>query len=76
MATPPDRPGLRPATVLRVAALFDIVGGVAVALFGNRVVPLGDIVPGLPVVAVVGGLFALFGVGTLVVAAWLDRRRD
>jgi hypothetical protein len=75
MAARPGTPALAPAAVIRAAAMLDIVLGIAIAVFGDSVVPMGEIAPGVRLCWVVGGLLALGGVGALVIATVLDRRR-
>ena len=75
MAARSGPPPVAPATVIRGVAVIDIALGVAIAVFGESVVPMGEIAKGVPLLWVVGGLLALSGVGALVIASVLDRRR-
>ncbi|TWT09985.1 hypothetical protein [Reyranella sp. CPCC 100927] len=61
--------------VLRLAAVIDMALGIGMALAGEAVAPLGDIVPGIRLWWVVGAALALSGVGLLVYTVALDRRR-
>ncbi len=62
--------------VLRFAAVIDIVLGIGMALVGETVVPLGDIVPGVRLWWVVGAALALSGVGLLFFTLVQGRRPD
>ncbi|MCW5746316.1 MAG: hypothetical protein KIT36_08980 [Alphaproteobacteria bacterium] len=64
----------RTSAILRVAAICDVVVGAAIAIFGPAFVPVGDIVPGVPLLWLVGGLVAMGGVGIFVVSLALQRR--
>ncbi len=59
---------------LRVAGIFDVVLGIAMAVFGETFVPMGDVVPGFPLWWLVGGVLAAAGLGVLSFAASLQRR--
>ena len=75
MDGPSPTPPVAPVTVIRAVSILDIVLGIAIVIFGDSVVPMGEIAPGVPLLWVVGGALALAGVGTLVVATQMDRRR-
>ncbi|HKU96804.1 MAG TPA: hypothetical protein VJR58_16090 [Vineibacter sp.] len=71
--TAPTRSAVR---VLRIAAILDVALGVGMALLGETVAPLGDIVPGLRLWWIVGAALAMGGVTLLVYTAVLGRRRS
>ncbi len=75
MATRSGPPPVAPAALIRAVAVLDIALGIAIAIFGESVVPMGEIAPGVPLLWIVGGLLVLSGVGALVIATALDRRR-
>jgi hypothetical protein len=72
MAAAPSPP--KPAAVIGAVAVFDIVLGIAMALFGEMVVPLGVLMSGFPLWWLIGGLLVLSGVGALAMSMVLARR--
>ena len=62
--------------VLRIAAVIDMALGIGMALVGEAVAPLGDIIPGVRLWWVVGAALALSGVGLLLYTVILGRRQD
>lgn len=71
--TPPNRGAV---AVLRFAAIIDVALGVGMALVGETVAPLGDVVPGLRLWWIVGAALAMGGVALLLYTVMLDRRRS
>lgn len=74
MATTPPNRGA--AAVLRFAAIIDVALGVGMALVGETVAPLGDVVLGLRLWWIVGAALAMGGVALLLYTVMLDRRRS
>ena len=74
-ARPAPRQAPSAAAVIRAAAVMDIALGLAIAIFGESVVPMGDFMPGIRLLWLVGGVVAVGGVGALVVASALTRRQ-
>ena len=67
-------PRLPAQKALRVAGILDVVLGIAMAVFGESFVPMGEVVPGFLLWRLVGGLLAAAGLGVLIFAASLQRR--
>jgi len=65
---------LKPAVVIRSAAVVDMLLGVTIALFAESIVPLGDLIPGFKLWWLVGGLVVIGGAGAFMVSKALERR--
>jgi hypothetical protein len=62
------------AVAIRAVGVFDIMLGIAMALFGESVVPLGEFAAGFQLWWLIGGLLVLSGVGALVMSMVVGRR--
>jgi hypothetical protein len=70
-ATPLRTPG----AIFRAVGIVDSLLGVALGVFGEMVVALGEIVPGVPTWVLVGGVLVLSGLGIIALGIALDRRQ-
>jgi hypothetical protein len=70
-ATPLRTPG----AIIRAVGVVDCGLGIAMAVFGEMVVPLGDLAPGVRTWWLIGGLLALGGLGIIAAGTALDRRQ-
>ncbi|HEX2888433.1 hypothetical protein [Vineibacter terrae] len=75
-AGPSVRRSRTTATILRAAGIGDIALGVLAALAGESIVPLGEVAPGLRLWWIVGAVLAAGGIGIVLCARMLDRRRS